>query len=459
MPKNPLPSNVEAEQAFLGAILLDSSVLRSLNTLPDPSDFLLERHRWIWDGITALTRQDKPIDFVSVTSVLTEQNKLNAVGGAAYLTELLSSVPTASHAAHYIDLVMDAATRRKLIEAATRITELAFDYDTPANELHSSASQVLFNNAPRSTRQFRSMGEIVASDRTNIQDALEHPREVFGIATGFSQFNRLLGGWQRDGYYVIVGNSSVGKTFFLLSILLNLAYAGHGSGLVSLEMSGKQLKNRLLGIISGIPTDYFLRGAIEMVGADGKSKWRRFTPQEKQQMDEAQDKLASLPIYIADDAVGDATQMRIALLNLVAMHPDVEFGALDYLQLMRGSKSKGTRNDELASESRELKLLTKRMPVFALSQKNRDNERRDDAKTFRFSDIRDSGGIPQDADVLINLTSDDYTKAQNNELFVPDNKAEAYIAKDRITRGAGKRVMLEVDPLTKYFRDATDVEV
>lgn len=456
------PSNVEAEQAVLGSILLDAPAYLSVANNLRPADFFLEKHQWIYEAIGQLHRKSEPIDFLTVATQLDNNSRLNLVGGAAYLTSLLSSVPSASHIQFYAEKVNETSARRQLIQVATEIAEDAYDKEKDISVVKNDSAQRL-NRLSVGRTGFVSVEELVNRDRERISNALIHPREVTGIPSGFPQIDRLLGGWQIEGYYVISGNSSVGKTFFLLTILLNLAYAGHGSGLVSLEMSGKQLKNRLLGMIAGIPSTFFERGLVEeeiVKNGETEKRWRRFTEYEMGEIEKAQNKLASLPIYINESAVRNATQMRTEFLNLVALHPDVEVGALDYLQLMGGEKDGGkkgaTRNDELGGESRELKLLAKQFPIIALSQKNRDNERRDNRKSFKMADLRDSGAIAQDADIIFDLYNQDYVDAQEGKTIdKPTNLVEALVAKDRLSNATGKRIKFNLHPLTRYYKDAT----
>lgn len=450
------PSNIEAEQATLASILLDAtSYLRIANTL-SAEHFYLEKHRWIYEAMVHLHQQMQPIDFLTVTSYLDQRRRLEPLGGAAYITSLIGSVPTASHIEYYAKLVRDTAQRRKLIQISTELAEKAYDEEKEIPSIQSETIQDI-SKLSAGESAFHSVGKILADNAEYFERSGE-PKEVWGLNTGFSQLNRLLGGWHRGGFYVVTGNSSVGKTFFLLSILLNLANQGIGSGLVSLEMTGRQLTDRLLAIISGIPTDALNRRAIEVVDDNGKKTYRRFTKNELEAERAAKERLMQLPIYICDRAIRDAVQMRTELLNLKAQHENIELGALDYIQLMSGrGKKNGTRNDELSDESRELKYLSNEMPIIALSQKNRDNERRDNRRAFKMADVRDSGGIPQDSDVLLDLYSQDYVDTQDGKIVTnPTNQIEVFVAKDRLTRAAGKRAFFQVNPLTRYYEDVTD---
>lgn len=453
MDKKTIPNNIEAEQALLGSILLDSTVYTKVANLVNPSDCFLEKHQFIFDAMVALYRASQPVDILSVSARL--NGRLNDVGGIGYLTSLLNSVPTPAHAEYYAKEVVEKAQRRKMLDISTRLAERAYDDELNVGEIQSATIRDV-TSISTGQAQFKSVGEIFDENQEYFERTDRKQSDVWGIPTGFIQLDRLLGGWHKGGFYVISGNSSVGKTFFLLTILLNLAYRGVGSGLVSLEMTGVQLTDRLLGMISGIPTDALNRRAMEVEDANGRKQWRKLTDAELAAEEQAKETLRLLPIFINDEAIRDATQMRTALLNLKARYQEIEVGALDYLQLMSGNsngKKNGTRNDELAAESRELKILSNVMPIFALSQKNRDNERRDNRRAFKMADIRDSGGIPQDSDVLIDLYSEDYVNGQEGKLVKETHIVEALIGKDRLSRAMGKRALFKVNPLTRYYAD------
>ena len=452
MSQRQIPSNVDAEQAALGSMLLDDSIALDALQIAPPESFYLEKNQQIATVIKERAINGKPVDYLTVVSELATKHSGYAWG--SYLTYLLTVVPTAANYKEYADLVRRAYQRRRMIQASTEIAEFAFDMERDEDALQSDAMRVLMENTAKGETGFSSAYDIAAENWDWIEERIRAPREVWGLKTGFPQLDRLIGGWQKQGFYLVAGNASVGKTFFLLTSILSLAYQGIPCAVVSLEMSQRQLYLRMIAIMSQTPSDHIQRGAV---GKD--EQWVALTDAQRDAVRDAEMRFAKLPIYFSKGAVRSAVDVRVGFTKLQQLY-GIEFGGVDYAQLMGGSnpKANGNRNQELAFESRILKLTANdlNMAILALSQLSRDNAKRENKRPM-LSDLRDTGALEQDADMVITLFSNEYWERQQGKVteqtLSETELIEANIPKDRLSRAAGHTLFFERNRATGYYSE------
>lgn len=435
------PSNVEAEQAVLGSILLDGEAITRVVSFLRSSDFYLEKHRWIFEAIWDLHENREPIDFLSVTSALDAQGHLNAIGGAAYITSLLNAVPTAAHIEHYARLVERASTERKLIQASTEIAELAYDGDLELQDKIVKAEKLVFDVAQqREARDMISIRRAVDSWADRIERLRENEADLLGVGSGFVDLDKVLGGLQKSDLIIVAGRPGSGKTSFGLSIAYNVAVRSHKRiAIFSLEMSASQLVERLIAqVADAIASEY--SGDYERLRIDSQ-KLRIGDVSQDQYiiLAKAMGELAQAHIYIDETSLVTPIEIRSKARRLSAEIGGLDLIVIDYMQLMNDRSRTENRVQEMSNISRQLKFLARDLdvPVIALSQLSRAVESRND-KRPQLSDLRESGSIEQDADVVIMLyreknyypTEESWKRSFPNKEYEP-NEAEVIIAKHR----------------------------
>jgi replicative DNA helicase len=371
------PQNMEAEEAVLGALLIDPDAIIRLATILRPEDFYREKHGWIYDVILALHERREPIDFLTVCDELERREQLNQVGGPAFINSLINAVPTSIHAEYYAHIVERAATRRRLIEAAGQIAALAYQEADDVEEVVDHAEQVLFGVSERRiSRELVPIKQILSQYYDRIEYLTRHQGELIGIPTGFSDIDKLLGGLQRSDMIILAARPSVGKTSLALSIAHNAAQKYRQRvALFSLEMSGEQVVQRLISAETGIDSQRLRRGTI------AEDEWSRFM--------KATSDLAETHLYIDDTPGISALELRTKARRLQA-EVGVDLVVLDYLQLMRGDFRSENRVQEISAISRALKGLARELnvPVLAISQLSRGVESRTDKHPI-LSDLRE----------------------------------------------------------------------
>lgn len=407
------PQNLEAEKSVLGSILLDKDALIEVSGWLLPSHFYDDRHSVIYQNILELFESGLPVDLVTVSDKLKKKRLLSKLGGRAYLTELASFVPTSAHATEYANIVKETATRRGLISSSSEITQLAFDETMPMSEVVDRSETLLFNVAQ----------EGIKSNFIHIKDLLKdayeraaHAKEsddYSGISTGFKELDILLGGFQKSDLVVLAARPSVGKTSLALDMMRHAALIEKKNvAFFSLEMSNMQIMDRLLGMQSGIPF--------------WEIRTNKLTEEKVIKLANTMGELADANIYVDDTAGQHINQIRTKARRLALEH-GVDIIFVDYLQLMHGN-SKESRTLEVGEVSQGLKNLAKELnvPVVALSQLSRAIEQRQSRRP-QLSDLRESGSIEQDADVVIFL--------DREETWNPDTEkkgsAEVFVAKHR----------------------------
>jgi len=409
------PQNVEAEEAILGALLIDPDAIIRVATFLNPEDFYREKHAWIYD--TALTLHDRrePIDLLTVCDELERREQLDEVGGPAFITALTNAVPTSIHAEHYARIVERTATRRRLIDAAGQIAALAYQEADDVDEVVDRAEQVLFGVSERRVaRELVPIKQVLSKYYDRVEYLTRHRGELIGIPTGYGRIDKLLGGLQRSDLVILAARPSVGKTSLALGFALNAAKKyGQRIAFFSLEMSNEQVIQRLISSETGIDAQRLRRGEIE------QDEWGRF-------MKAASD-LAEIYFFIDDTPGASALELRTKARRLHA-EVGVDLIVVDYLQLMRGDYRSENRVQEISSISRALKALARELnvPVLALSQLSRSVESRSDKRPI-LSDLRESGALEQDADVVMFI----YRDEMYNDNTEWPNIADIMIAKHR----------------------------
>jgi replicative DNA helicase len=406
---------VDAEEAILGALLIDPDAIIRVATFLNAEDFYREKHGWIYD--TALTLHDRrePIDLLTVCDELDRRGQLDEVGGPAFITALVNAVPTSIHAEHYARIVERTGTRRRLIEAAGQIAALAYQEADDVDEVVDRAEQVLFGVSERRiSRELVPVKQVLSAYYDRIEYLTRHRGELIGIPTGFERIDKLLGGLQRSDMVILAARPSVGKTSLALAFAHNAAKKhGQRVAFFSLEMSSEQVVQRIISAETAIDAQRLRRGEIE------QDEWGRFM--------KATGDLAETYFFIDDTPGASALELRTKARRLHA-EVGVDLIVVDYLQLMRGDFRSENRVQEISSISRALKALARELnvPVLALSQLSRSVESRTDKRPI-LSDLRESGALEQDADVVMFI----YRDEMYNENTEWPNIADVIVAKHR----------------------------
>jgi replicative DNA helicase len=409
------PQNVEAEQSVLGGMLLQNDAINRVVEILRPDDFYREAHRKIYQAIIDLYQSNEPADLVTVTNVLKKKGVLEDAGGAAYLSELVDRVPTTANIASYSKIIREKAIVRELIQGANAIVEKGFEDQGNVDEYLDGAEKIIFEIAQRKLQQgFYPIKDIVRDSFKAIENLYEKKELITGVPTGYRDFDRITSGLQRSDLIVIAGRPSMGKTAFALNIVEHAALeADIPTAVFSLEMSRQQLVQRMLCSKAEVDASK-LRG-----GFLSESDWPKLT--------RAAGLLSDSPVFIDDSPALNVLEIRAKARRLQREH-NIGLIVIDYLQLMRSVGKAESREREISEISRSLKALAKELnvPVVALSQLNRGVEARQD-KRPQLADLRESGAIEQDADVIVFIYRD--------EMYNPNSadagKAEIIIGKQR----------------------------
>ncbi|MDQ4100172.1 MAG: replicative DNA helicase [Chloroflexota bacterium] len=408
------PHNIEAEQSVLGSILIDRDAIIRIASYVKPDDFYISANGRVYQAILDLYNRREPTDFVTLSDELERKGQLDDIGGIGYLSSLLNSVPTAVHVEYYGRIVERTATLRRLIDAGTRIVGIGYREEVAAEDALDAAERALFEvSQRRTTRDFVSIAEVLDRFFDQIEYLQQHRGDVVGVPTGFADLDQLTGGLQRSDLIILAARPSMGKT----ALALGLAYGAavqHGKtvGIFSLEMSAEQLVQRLLSTETGVDSHRLRLGQID------DSEWERIS--------RALGRLSEANIFIDDSANAAVMDVRSKARRLQAEH-GVDMIIVDYLQLMSGRRS-DNRVQEISEISRGLKGLARELnvPVIALSQLSRAVESRSDHRPM-LSDLRESGSIEQDADIVMFIYRDDKYDENSEKKGI----AEVIVAKHR----------------------------
>ncbi|MBA2363399.1 MAG: replicative DNA helicase [Chloroflexia bacterium] len=431
------PHSIEAEQSLLGSLLLDRDAIIKVAPFLRTDDFYRDAHARVYESIVDLYNRREPPDLITVHEELSRSGDAEQIGGASYLTWLMNSVPTSVHVEYYGRIVERTATMRRLIGAGSEIAGIGYEEDTEVGEAMDRAEQTLYRVAQRrSGGDFVTLRDALAQFFDRLDYLHQHRGEIVGVPTGFHDLDQLTGGLQRSDLIIVAARPSVGKTAFALSMAASAAIKHNQPvGIFSLEMSAEQLVLRLLAMETGIDSHRLRMGYLD------EDEWGLLT--------QAFGKLSEAPIYIDDTAGASSQELRSKARRLHAQ-AGVDLILIDYLQLMQGGRSEN-RVQEVSEISRGLKGLARELniPVVALSQLSRAVEQRQDHKPM-LSDLRESGSIEQDADVVMFI----YREELYNKDTDRKNIADIIVAKHR--NGATRDISL------RFFGDTTrftDLEV
>jgi replicative DNA helicase len=410
------PHNLEAEQAILGGILINNDALHQVVDILVPGDFYREAHEAVFEGMIKLYHDSEPIDIITISQALARKELLEKAGGTDYLASLAEAVSTSAGIAYHARIVKDFSVRRSLISQCSNISQSCFQDEKEAEELLEFAEQSIFDIAEEQVSEgFETLRDIVKSSFRKLESTSAAEGYVTGVATGFERLDRLTAGLQPSDLIIIAGRPSMGKTALALNIGYNAAkMTGKVVAVFSLEMSKPQLGVRLLGFDSGIDATKLRTGFLR------DKEWRQLT--------ESANFLSELPIFIDDSSSISVLEMKAKCRRLKKSH-DLGLVIVDYLQLIQGRRSAESRQIEISEISRMLKALAKdlHVPVVALSQLNRKVEDRPN-KRPQLADLRESGAIEQDADVIAFIYRDELYNPQTEE---NQNIAEINVAKQR----------------------------
>ncbi len=438
-----MPHNTEAEESVLGALLIDPDAIFKVAAYLTPADFYIERNGWVYEAILALHDRREAVDFVTLCDELERNDRLEEVGGAAYITRLINVVPTSVHVEYYGHIVERAAIRRRLIRAAGEIAALGYQEAEDIDEVVDRAEQVLFGvSQHRLARDLVPISQVVHEYYDRIDYLYRHGDGFIGVPTGFPRIDRLLGGLQRSDLIIVAGRPAMGKTSLALNIAHNAATKNQRVAIFSLEMSNEQLVQRLIASETGISSHRLRTGKLQ------EEEWPKFT--------QAANILSEQHIFVDDTPSISAMQMRTKCRRLHAEH-GLDLVIVDYLQLMQGDRRSENRVQEISYISRMLKGLARELnvPVMAASQLSRAVEQRSD-KHPMLSDLRESGSIEQDADIVMFI--------YREEVYEPEtpmkNIAEVVVSKHRHGPTGTVELFFEKE-LTRFReleRDRVDLE-
>lgn len=427
------PHNMDAEQSVLGAVILDKNALIEVIEILKPEDFYSQMHKEIYEAVIDLYRKNEPVDILTLAEALKKKKSLEMVGGRAYLGQLSSAVPSTSNVEYYAKIVEEKAVLRRLIDASSQIMEKGYHDKTEANEVLDFAEQQVFEiSQKRHKKGFAVIKDVLWENLKKIDEASKIKGNMTGLNTGFIDLNTKTSGLQKSDLIMIAARPSMGKTAFALNIARNAAIMGNGSVAVfSLEMSKEQLTQRLLSSEAKVEIQKIRTGSLEA------KEWEDIYV--------AIDVLSKANLYI-DDTPGISSLEIKNKCRRLKSEKGLDLIIIDYLQLMSADGKSESRQQEISAISRSLKNLAREMdcPVIALSQLSRAPELRADHRPI-LSDLRESGSIEQDADIVMFLYRDEYYNPETTE---KPNVCEVIIAKHR----NGPTGTVELTWLGKYTK-------
>lgn len=435
-----VPFSQEAEEATIGSVLVNPDCFAAVRAIVEPGDFFILRNRYVWDAIDRLAERNETIEILSIKSELLAMQRLSEVGGFGYLTQLINNTPTSVHAEVYAELVARAATRRKLMNVADKIKALALDESRALDAVLNEATRQMYDIAGATGRNaLTPFGDAVIAYFKRAEYLMDHPGEVIGLATGFTELDKMLEGLKPGELTILAGRPGMGKSALLLSIVLNILAQGAGRRvlLFSQEMGVDEITQRAVSNVTNINLQTIRRSTMS------QAQWRKFV--------EDAGRIHSYQLFIDDRADLTPNQMRAQIRRLTMGGGRLDLVVDDYLQLMRVPGFRPSeRVQELGYISGSLKRMAKefRVPVLCAAQLSRAVEQRAD-KRPQLSDLRESGSIENDADVVGFIYRDDYYNEQSEH----PNTAEIIIAKHR--NGPTGMVHLYFEKkLTKYMNAA-----
>ena len=424
------PQNLDSEKSLLGAVLIDEEIMADISELVKPKDFYDKSHGVIYDGMLRLFERHKPVDLLTLTDELKRKKELDIIGGSSYLTELTNYVPSAAHASTYAEIVAQKAVRRRLIKASVDINEMSYNEESDTQELLSAAEAELFSVSDQSLKQdLVSIEHILTDSFDRMEELNKNKGTLRGIRTGYRDLDNMTAGLQRSDLIILAARPAMGKTTLVTNLAYNVATIEKKAVLFfSLEMSKEQLVDRMLADASGVDSWNIRTGNL--------------TDEDFQKLSDAMGEMAEAPIFIDDKPGLSALELRTKARR-IAHEQELGLIVIDYLQLMQGSGRHGdNRVQEVSEISRGLKLVARELnvPVIALSQLSRSVESRT-PPIPQLSDLRESGSIEQDADIVAFIYRPGYYEPDNPDVA---NITELIIGKHR--NGPVGRVQLYFHP-------------
>ena len=413
-----LPHDLASEQAVLGSIFINPDKMIEVTEYLKPEDFYKPAHKILFKAMMSLADRGEAIDIVTVKSTLEANKELNLMGNVSYLAEIINAVPTSSNAEHYAKIVAKKSRLREIIGNLSDSIGNAYDEDMDIDEIISKTEQSLLKVSQSSNKgSFRPIHDVLLENHTNIEERSNSSSEITGIETGFYDFDKLTTGLHEDNLIILAARPAMGKTAFALNIAQNVATkANQPVAIFSLEMGAESLVERMLSAEGAIPNHHIRTGALST------NEWERLVY--------AQSRLAEAPIFIDDSAGVGISDIRARARRLAQETSGLGLIVIDYLQLITGRKT-DNRQQEVSEISRQLKIIAKelKVPVIALSQLSRSVEQRQDKRPI-MSDLRDSGSIEQDADIVAFLYRDAYYQ-DNDDEQEESNLTELIVKKNR----------------------------
>jgi replicative DNA helicase len=403
LPSRIPPQNIEAEQAVLGSILLKENIFATIVEILKPHDFYRDGHRLIYAAMLDLFERNEPQDLLTITTQLRNANQLEKAGGPTYLATLTSIVPVTANIGSYARMVREKSILRRLINVNTEIATRCYEEQNDIDQLVDEAEQAIFDIAgSKGEQHFTPIKTIVPQAFAKVEQLFQRKELITGVPTGYHEIDRMTAGLQSSDLIILAARPSMGKTSFAMNIAQNAAIEERiGVAVFSLEMSKEQLVMRLLSSVGRIDSQRIRTGKMR------EEDWPKLS--------RAVGVLENAPIYIDDTPAISVLEMRAKLRRLASQY-EIGLVVVDYLQLMRGRTNIENRTQEISEISRSLKALAKEhdVPVIALSQLNRSLESRTDKRPL-MADLRESGAIEQDADVICFIYRDEvYNKAEDN---------------------------------------------
>ncbi len=414
-----LPHNLEAEKCVLGAVLINNEAFNQAAEVIDAGDFFRDAHRRIFEKMVGLTDRSEPVDLVTLKDELARSGDLDDVGGPAYIASLTDGVPRSANVEHYARIVKEKSTLRRLIQSATEVLGRAYDAEEDADNLLDEAERSIFQIAEhRLRRGFVPLRDLVGPGYQLLEKLQEHKGLVTGVPSGFADLDEMTSGFQKSDLVIVAGRPSMGKTSLVLNMALHCGIeAGKTVGVFSLEMSKEQLFMRMLTSEARVDAHRFRGGFL------GEQDYSRLV--------DAFGRLHDAKVFVDDSPGVGILEMRAKSRRLKLEH-GLDMLVVDYLQLMQGRGRFDNRQQELASISRALKILAKELeiPIIALSQLSRAPEARGDHRP-QLSDLRESGALEQDADVVIFIFREDMYVTEGERNPASEGIAELIVGKQR----------------------------